>query len=202
MNKLILLSALLLAVCSCNKKKSELTCEVRHIPLDYKIESKALIPVNTQNFWTYTDSLFDPNTGAWIQTTTTLIKIEDVYELNGMTYFDFSELWPAMTVVGDTLFYVIRNEDVNADGCYRLKKGFSPLDADTVHFDDYPDNIAYKDTTTVNTQAGSFSDNTVYREGIYRTTIFHSGIGLIRTSTQLANGHTRRSLTLKDYTLK
>lgn len=172
------------------------------MPFDYTNENKTLIPINTQNFWTYTDSLFNPDTGAWEQTSTTLIKIEDVYEIDGMTYFDFSELWPAMTVIGDTLFYVIRNEDVNAAGCYQLKKGYFPLDRDTVRYGDGPDYIAYKDTATISTQAGNFSDNIVYQEGTTRKTIFHTGIGLIRTATQLANGHTRRSLTLKNYTLK
>lgn len=202
MNKLILLSAILLALCSCNKKKSESICEARHMPFDYANESKTLIPINTRNFWTYTDSLFDPITGLLVQTSTTLIKIEDVYELNDMIYFDFSELWPGMTIIGDTLFYVIRNEEVGSSDCYRLKKSYFPLSSDTVQYGDNPDEIAYRDTATVRTRAGDFSGNIVYEEGTARKTVFHSGIGMIRTSTQLANGHTRRSLTLKDYVLK
>lgn len=185
---------------SCSQKQVIPKCVQTHISFDYASDHKTIIPINTQNFWTYVDSVFDPETGVLISASTSLIKISDVYQIDGLTYFDFNQLFPPMTVVDDTLFSVSLTQDVNANTCYTLNKGFYPV-TDTVSTGP-AGQVAYFDTTTVKTAAGNFSGNVIFEDGVTLRYVFHPGIGLIRNTIYVNGGILRRSMTLKDYSVQ
>lgn len=200
MNKLLAFTVSAFLLYSCQKdKQPDTKCTVNHIPLDYQKQSNALIPVNTRNFWTYTDSIFNGNTGALDTVTATQINIEDVYQVDGLTYFDFTELLPAMTLVDDTLFTVATGAAGNS--CYTLKKKLFPV-KDTTEIGEAYSQKLYNDTATIHTAAGDFAGNTVYKDGDAMKMYFHAGAGLIRVEIRLGNGTLRRSLTLKDYRVR
>ena len=188
------------ALFSCNQKQEMPKCVQSQVPFDYYSSGRTNIPINTLNFWTYVDSVFDPQTGAFVSTSTSLITISDVSQINGLTYFEFNQLLPPMTVIGDSLFSVSITGDIYANDCYTLNKIFYPI-SDTVK-SGQAGKTAYFDTTTVKTPAGNFSGNMVFIDGGYVKYVFHPGIGLIRNAFYLGNGILRRSLTLKDYSVK
>lgn len=188
----------IVALISCHKEKPVTQCTTTQIPFDYSNPAKTLIPIDTRNFWTYTDSIFSPQTGAFDSVTTTLIKIEDVYQNGSITYFDFTELLPPMTAIGDTLYSVQAQKDVDLTNCNTITKLFYAV-ADTTQWGGQQNQIAYYDAATLKTPAGDFSGNVIFKDGPYVTYTFHKGEGLIKLSMYLANNQLRRSLTLKDY---
>ena len=189
----LLIIGLLLGSCT---KDKQLSCEVSYIPLDYSVEGNSLIPVNTQNFWLYADSIFNPAAGTVEKTQSTLINIEAVFEVNDITYFEFSELFPPMTMAGDTLLTVTTKSDGN---CYNLKTMLFPV-TDTTRVGDMQ--MLYPDSKEIVTPAGKFSGNIIYADHDIQKMYFHPGLGLIRLELRSAEGKMRRSLSLKEYKVK
>jgi|GEM_PF-2897570 hypothetical protein len=198
MKAFVYLSIPLLLLAACRKEPPAVVCNSNYVSLDYSQQSGALIPINTRNFWTYTDSLFDPVTGAWSETRSTQINIKAVFELGGLTYFHFTEMLSPMTLIGDSLVAV--DATPSGSNCYTLGRKLFPV-TDTVQLEN-PNQFLYPDTATVLTAAGSFANNIVYKEGNSFEMVFHPGTGLIKLRTILANGQQRRVLTLKDYRIQ
>lgn len=181
---------------SCTKDK-HINCAVSPVPLDYKKEANSLISVNTQNFWLYTDSVFNTETGGVEHVESTPINIKSVFAINNITYFEFSELLPPMTLTGDTLCTVVTK---SSDNCYDLRKMLFAV-TDTVVLE--AGKMLYPDNNRIETAAGEFSGNIVYDEDNVFRMYFHPGIGLIRLELRAAgSSNMRRSLTLKEYKLK
>jgi len=195
-NYLIPLLAGILLLSSCTKDGQPERCNVSYMPLDYSVAGNSLIPVNTQNFWLYTDSVFSTATGVFEKTKSTLINIEAVFKVGDITYFEFSELLPPMTLSGDTLLTITTKSDGN---CYDLKKMLFPV-TDTATIGAMQ--ILYPDNNEVVTPAGKFSGNIIYSDHDIQKMYFHPGIGLVRLELRSAEGKMRRSLTLKEYKVK
>lgn len=201
-----MLRTIALALCvsvlmvSCEKKDEVKTCDIRSISgFNYFNTNKTLIPVNTQNWWLYTDSIWDPATPTLDTTKSTLIKFETIYDLgDGKIAVSSTELLPVMTVVGDTIYSTVFTTS-NTDECYQLSRQFFQVQ-DTVWI--RPNAYLCPGADTVRTPAGDFSNNVIYNDGNALEYVINKGKGIVRITLFKANGERRRQMTLKEYSIR
>jgi hypothetical protein len=183
---------------SCKKDKS-ISGSCSHIKLpNINNTTFELIPINNQNFWIYTDSTWDK--GTFISEKSTLLKIENIYDLGGITAIQFTSILPLLSIQGDTL-YSTEITSTTYPNCYKLHYPMFFNTNDSIQVDTDPSNkYVYKSTSPIVTPVGVFSDNIVYNEANSFEIISHRNIGIIKISFFIDH-QKRRTLTLKDYNL-
>jgi hypothetical protein len=208
MNKITCLLLGIVFLISCEKDKGlGKVCNYQEIPFDIDIQSNAIIPLHSQNFWVYSDSLWEVSTGNFESEKSTLLKIDKVYDLDGLKSIKFSSIIPQLTLRNDTLFSTILTPEQSSANCFKLLYPMFFSTIDSIEVDDEPsDKFVYRDITPVETSIGTYSDNIIYNEENLFEVIINEEIGIIKISFFIPNGNKpsqkRRTLTLKDYDLK
>ena len=203
MKQLTLILITIITLVSCGKDEPiSKDCGLIENPLNFNSES-TIIPLNSQNFWVYTDSLWE--NGNFKSEKSTLLKIETVYDLEGMTALEFTSILPLLTIKGDTLFSTRYTPEQALPNCFELYYPMFFATTDTVQVDNNPSNkFVFRSTIPVTTPTGVYSDNIVFSEEGYFEVIVNEQVGIIKISFYVNEGinkQKRRTLTLKDYTL-
>lgn len=132
------------------------------------------IPIDSRNFWLYTDSVYNDTTGAWTRVQDFLLTPRNVYQVGTYASVSFNQFLPQLTIVGDSLFASSYNS--SAASCYDLQPFLFPV-SDTVALPG--GSKLYPASAAVSTPAGTFSNNLEVRNGSYRMVV-HPGLGIVR----------------------
>lgn len=191
-NTLILI--LLISAASCKKSENSKTCNYQPATTgDFKNPTNTIIPINTQNFWLYTDSSLQ--NGSMIPNKDFLLTVDDVYKVGSYNSVSFNQFLPQLTIVGDSLFSTILTPESSKPACYELHKYlFNVTDTAVLSSNDVT-TLLYSSKDTCHTNAGNFAGNIVYTSGnSFRMTI-NAKVGILKI--EMGN----RTLTLKSYSL-
>ncbi len=204
MKKLFYLIIAILSIISCENNDVGKTCNYDVYPIDVDIQSNAIIPLHTQNFWVYNDSLWE--NGVFQDVKSTLLVIDEVMDLEGIKSMSFSTIIPRLTLRNDTLFSTKLTPDPSFPECYELLYPMFFSTTDTIQVDEEPSTkIVYRSTIPIETSLGIYSDNVVYKDGDVFEVVIYEQLGIIKMSFFALDGNNqpikRRTLTLKDYDL-
>ena len=180
------------------------SCNYEEMPLGISSQANTIIPLHSQNFWVYSDSLF--NDGVFESEKSTLLKIEEVYDLDGLESVRFSSLIPQLTVRNDTLFSTALTPQPDAPNCYELISPMFFSTTDSIQVGDgFSNAFVYSSAEEVITPSGIYTDNIIYKSGDAYEVIVNPEIGIIQISFFLFGENNqrikRRILSLKDYDL-
>jgi hypothetical protein len=206
MKKAIYLFISLLIFISCEKNENlRKTCKYEEIPFDINIQSNSIIPLNSQNFWVYSDSLWED--GIFQNERSTLLKIDKAYELDGLKSLEFSSIIPQLTLRNDTLFSTIFTPEETSLNCYELLYPMFFSTEDTIQVNNaQSDKFVYRSSDAIETIIGTYSNNIIYKEEDIFEVIINEQIGIIKIYFFIFNANNqkikRRTLTLKDFDLK
>lgn len=182
----------------------EIACSYKELPTATAINSNALIPLHRENFWVYSDSLWE--NGVFQSEKSTLLTIEKVYELDGLKSIQFSSILPQLTLKNDTLFSTQLTPAQNSPNCYQLLYPMFFETTDTVQVDRMPSRkFVFKSTAAIQTTVGTFSDNIILKEEEVFEIATNKQVGIVKISFFAFNSTNqkikRRTLTLKDFDL-
>lgn len=203
MNKLICLLLVIAALYSCTKEETEEeACSYPELP-GIANSTNTIIPIHSENFWIYADSLWD--NGVFQRVESTLLNIDKVYELDGKKAVKFSSLLSVLLIKGDTLFSTELTPSPSAPNCYEIyyPKFFNTQDSLVVQ-EGLVDKVLYKSSAPVNTPVGTYSDNIIFSEGDYFRIVCNPQVGIVKISFFVDKGsglEKGRTLTLKDFKL-
>lgn len=178
-------------------------CDFQELP-GINDPAPTVIPLNSQNFWVYADSVWE--NGSFVEEKSTLLIIDKVYDFNGKRAIRFSTILPLFTIREDMLVSSQFTPGPETDDCYQELFPMLFATEDTVVVEQTPViKQVYKNTAPVSTLSGSFLPTYTYSEGeVFEITTFPElGVVFIGFYTFDANGSRRKSrtLTLKDYQL-
>jgi hypothetical protein len=206
MYKIILLLIGIIIFISCSNNDSlEKTCNYDEYINNIDIPSNAIIPLNSQNFWVYADSLWE--NGIFQNEKSTLLIIDKIFDLDGLKSIKFSSIIPQLTLRNDTLFSTSLTPEQSSANCYELLYPMFFSTSDSVHVDDDPSNkFVYRSISPIETPTGIYYNNIIYNEeGVFEI-IVNEQVGIIKISFFVYNENSekqkRRTLTLKDYDIK
>ena len=207
MKRILVILTACIGLYSCKKEEEPQgkVCEYNgYTRIDSTIST--LIPLHSSNFWIYEDSLWiDGNLDT---EKSSLMIIEQVYDLNGMKAVQFTPIFPLpmLAAKDDTLFAIKFTPEQTEPNCYELTYPMFFATEDTTYIDSVPYNqmLIYRSTIPVVTSSGTFSDNIVYQLEDFYEIVINEQVGIIKASIAVTDGggnHNLRVLTLKDYDL-
>lgn len=197
------LCALTIVLFSCDKEGDDTPQKVcdRTELFGIADTSNTLIPLNSQNFWVYTDSLW--SNGVLESERSTLLTLDKVYDLAGNVAVQHSSILPLLMLRGDTLVSAAITPTIDAPNCYEtyfpmlFKTEDSVLVSSTNTL-----KYVYPSTSVVKTEVGDFSNNMVYNDGGFYELVLNEQVGIIKISFYITFNSVkmkRRTLTIKDY---
>jgi hypothetical protein len=185
---------LLIIAASCKKSESAKTCNYQPVTTgDFKNTTNTIIPINTKNFWLYTDSSLQ--NGSMIPNKDFSLRVENVYKIGNYHSVSFNQFLPQLTIVGDSLFSTALTPESSKPACYELHKYLFNVTDTTVISSSDATTLLYSSKDTCHTNAGNFANNIVYSTGSsFRMTI-NAKVGILKI--EMGN----RTITLKSYSL-
>lgn len=208
MNKLkngIYLILVLLSLISCEKDENPpVSCNYQETPIDLST-ANTIIPLHSQNFWVYSDSVFE--NGVFGLEKSTLLTIDKTYDLAGLKSLQFSSLLPRLTIRNDTMFSTEITPLESAPNCFELVYPMFFSTQDSIQVDGYPrsNKYVYRSPNEIETLVGIFTNNIIYGEEGFFEVAINEAVGIVKISFFIndINGVKikRRILTLKDYDL-
>jgi hypothetical protein len=205
MNKAKLIVIIAISTLSCSKEEpTGKDCQLTDLQ-NFGSQENTIIPLHSQNFWMYSDSLWEVGTGNFESEKSTLITIEEIYDLDGMTAVNFSSILPLLTIKGDSLFSTLLTPGPSSTTCFDLLFPMFFATVDTVQVDTEPSpKIIFRSTAPITTPTGVYTNNIVYRESDFYEVIINEEVGIVKIYFFINTSGTmqkRRTLTLKDFAL-
>lgn len=187
----------------CTKDKSiERNCnEIEWTGFFSPTDTNCLIPLGTDNFWIYDDSVRIANDAfLTFQTNNYILKIQKFSVVGGNKSYKFNQWFGQLTTRNDTVFTTEFIADLSEPECYKLRPFFMKVTQQTYLNPDRTISI-YPKTGYIQTKIGNLSYNFVYDEGGALKYYINDKIGVIRIEI-LVDNKIKRCQTLNNYKLK
>ena len=180
-------------------------CNYQQLGFYSDTASESMIPINTKNFWVYSDSSWNES-GEFDSDRSTLIQFERIYDLGEVKVFVFSAILPPLALKSDTLFNFQFTPEIQSENCYDLLSPYLFQAKDLIVIEDsssLAEKVIFPSSDLLTTPAGDFSNNIIYQDGDFFEIIANKEVGILKISFFILDENNqkkkRRILTLTEF---
>jgi hypothetical protein len=204
-NYIILTAVLFFVFTNCKKEKKEpinRNCkEVEWTGSFISTDTNCILPLGSDNFWMYDDSVRIQNDSfLTFQTKNWMLNIQKFYTINNNNSYKFNQWLGQLTTRNDTVFTTEYVTNLSETECYKYRpllmkvKEKSYLNLDKTE-------IIYPESGSIQTNMGIIPYNYVYENGGALKYFINHKIGIIRIEI-IVDNKIKRSKTLNNYKIK
>lgn len=194
-----------LMLTTCRKQSEEVatrTCnETELTGLFSKTDTNLLLPLGSDNFWIYDDSVRVSNdTLLTLKSTNFLLHIQKYFLIDNQKSYRFNQLLGQLTTRNDTIFTTEYLPDLAEPTCYRYRPRLMRVSQRTYLNADNTEEL-FPENGWIQTKMGSLPYQFVYNNANALKYYINDQIGIIRIEF-ITDHKLKRSLTLNNYALK